>query len=96
MGWHRKDLNILDQRLMDEYEDLSLDEMLEEFHSSYQTIRNKVESIPGNAFTDLERFSREQGGPLGRLIAANTAWHYRHAKTEIRKWMREHNMLMTN
>lgn len=92
-SWHYKDIHVLDETFIDEYKDLSLDDLMDKWRASYRAIRSKTEAIPEEAFLDLELFPRQEAGPLGRLIAANTAWHYRKLKGEIRKWMQEQDLI---
>ena len=93
MTWYYKDIHNLDRQFIRAFHNCSLNETLEEFQASYQTVVEIVDQIPEKIFIDAALIPRKDGGPLGRLIASNTAWHYRRAKTKIRKWMKEQVLL---
>lgn len=90
MTW--RDLDILNQQIFEKHRNRALGEVLDEFHSSYQAMLKRVESISEEDLTDPHRFGWRAGKPLWKLVAANTYNHYRWAKTEIRKWIKARNV----
>jgi hypothetical protein len=86
--WSRDDMDALNQRIYEKYRDRSLEQVLEDFESSYQETYETVESILESDMFEPGRFKWTGRGNLVGYILANTANHYRWAKTAIRKWVR--------
>ena len=87
LSWSREDMDVLNQRIYEKYRDRPLERVLQDFESSYQEIYQVVKSIPESDMFELGRFSWTGRGNLVGYILANTANHYRWAKTAIRKWV---------
>jgi hypothetical protein len=87
MTW--KDLDRLNQMIYEENKDRSLDSILVDFENSYHEVLETVRAIPEEDFYPVGRFAWTGKSNLATYILANTANHYRWAKTQIRKWMRE-------
>lgn len=83
------DLDILNQLIYQDHKDRPLDEVKTEFQTSYQQILRTVWEIPEEDIFSIERFAWTGESNLAAYILANTANHYRWAKTHIRKWQRK-------
>lgn len=88
LSWSRKDMDVLNQRIYEKYRDRLLEQVLEDFESSYQETYEMVESIPEKDMFEQGRFKWTGRGNLVGYLLANTANHYRWAKTQIRRWLR--------
>lgn len=67
--------------------DRALDDVLAESEGSYQRGLEAVQELSDEILTDPDRFEWMGGATLGRLVGANTWWHYRDHHGEIRKWL---------
>lgn len=63
--------------------------MLADFRDSYQEVRELVSGIPEDEMFAVGRYTWTGKGNLVGFIRANTFSHYRWAKTNIRKWVKE-------
>lgn len=87
-----RDLDILNQRIFGKHRHRPLDDVLAEFHASYQQVLKTIEAMPEEDLIDPDRFEWRAGNPLWTMAAANTSNHYRWAKTQLRKWLRARNV----
>ena len=81
-------MHVLNQRIYEKHCDQPLEHVLQDFESSYQEIYEVVKSIPESDMFEPGRFQWTGRGNLVGFVLANTANHYRWAKTAIRKWTR--------
>lgn len=86
-------LDILNRQIFEQHRDRSLDDVMAEFRSSYERTLKTVESIPAEDMSITGRYAWLGKGNLAGYILANTASHYRWAKTLIRKWMKAQGLL---
>ena len=93
LTWSKADMHILNQRIYEKYKDQPLEIILSAFESSYQEILQTVSSIPENDMFKSGRFAWTGSGNLAGYILANTADHYRWAKTNLRSWMRAQGII---
>jgi len=87
MTW--RDLDKLNQQIYEENKDRSLASVMDEFKKSYQQVLDTVSRIPEEDIFTVGHYAWTGKGNLTVYILANTANHYRWAKTQIRKWVRE-------
>lgn len=87
MTW--ADLDKLNQSIYEQNRDRPLSRVQADFASSYIHVLETVKSIPEEDMFPAGRFAWTGNGNLAGYILANTANHYRWAKTQIRKWIRE-------
>jgi len=85
------DLDKLNQMIFDKHKDQPINEVKADFQTSYQQILQTVREIPEEEIFPVGRFAWTEKSNLAAYILANTAnhYHYRWAKTGIRKWLRE-------
>ena len=88
VGMSQKTIDALNQRIYEKNQRRSLNEILEEFHSSYQEILRVIESIPEEDMFTHNRFRWTGPLTLADYIAGNTCNHYAWAKSQIRKWLK--------
>jgi hypothetical protein len=82
------DLDQLNQLIFEEHKDQPIEHVKAEFQTSYQQVLNTVKAIPEEDIFPVGRFAWTRKSNLAAYILANTANHYRWAKTQIRKWKR--------
>lgn len=87
MTW--RDLDKLNQLIYEENKDRSLSSVLGDFETSYEQVLETVKSIPEQDIFPVGRYAWTGKANLNAYIMANTANHYRWAKTQIRKWVRK-------
>lgn len=85
MTW--KDMDKLNQMIYEEHKDQPLSAVKLEFQASYQQVLQMVETIPEEDIFPVGRYAWTGNSNLAIFILANTANHYRWAKTQIRRWM---------
>ncbi|MFW9851086.1 MAG: ClbS/DfsB family four-helix bundle protein [Candidatus Thorarchaeota archaeon] len=81
-------LHILNQRVFEEHQNRDLQDIRNEFQTSYDETLRTVKSIPEVDMFKTGRFEWTKRDTLAGFILANTASHYRWAKTRIRRWMK--------
>jgi hypothetical protein len=81
------ELDKLNAQFYQENKALSLDEVLAEFHTSYQHIFNMVQTMPEEDLVNPHRFAWTQGGPLWQAIAGDTYEHYQEHLIQIQEWL---------
>jgi hypothetical protein len=57
--------------------DRPLEDVLADFHQSYQDVLLAVQAMPELDLFYPDRFAWREGKPLWKIVAANTWWHYR-------------------
>jgi hypothetical protein len=82
-----ENLDVLNQRIYEKNKNRALDDVREDFNTSYEQVLAVIEVIP-----EKELFARGQYAWLGEgnlvgYVLANTAHHYRWAKRAIRSWL---------
>lgn len=84
--WH--DLDRLNREIYEENKERALSSVLSDFHSSYTQVLEIIQSMPESEIFDVGHYAWTENANLAAFIMANTANHYRWAKTQIRKWER--------
>jgi len=85
MTWD--DLDKLNQLTYEANKDRPLDDVLQDFHSTYRKVEETVSALTQEDLFDGGRFAWRQGDPLWHMVAANTWWHYREHNETIRGWL---------
>jgi hypothetical protein len=93
LTWSRAEMHTLNQQIYERYKDQPLGKILNAFASSYQEILQTVNSIPEIDMFKPGRFAWTGKDNLAGYILANTADHYRWAKTNLRSWMRAQGII---
>lgn len=86
MTW--RDLDRLNREIYEENKERALSSVQSNFHSSYTQVFEIIQSIPEPEIFASGHYAWTQNSNLAAFIMANTANHYRWAKTQIRKWER--------
>jgi hypothetical protein len=86
IGW--AELDVLNQQIYQRHRDRALEEVLREFHASYEQVLATVQGIPEEDMFAIGRYAWLGEGNLVGYILANTANHYRWAKDQIRDWLK--------
>lgn len=73
----------LNARLYEENRDKPLDEVRQEFASSYREALALIQRVEEDDLFDPERFPWRDGSPLWQMVAANTNWHYKDHREAI-------------
>lgn len=81
-------LRILNQRIFEKYQDRALSDIKKEFQSSFEKVLETVNDIPEKDLFKIGRYQWTGKDTIGGFILANTANHYRWAKSRIRNWMK--------
>ena len=87
-GLHWRQLDILNQRIYEQYKDIPIEEIQAKFESSYQEILALLEGLPEHELFTPGYYAWLNGECLADWAAANTCNHYYWAKTQVRKWMK--------
>ncbi|MFW9846493.1 MAG: ClbS/DfsB family four-helix bundle protein [Candidatus Thorarchaeota archaeon] len=82
-------LRILNQKVFEKHRDRTLADVKAEFQSSYKRVLDIVGRISEEDMFEVGRFEWTGRENIAGYILANSANHYRWAKTRIRRWMRE-------
>lgn len=83
------DLHLLNERTYLANRERDLDDVLNDFHRSYQESLEALEGLSEEDLTDPQRFAWFGGNPLWRLVAANTWEHYPEHNETVKKWLKE-------
>jgi hypothetical protein len=83
LSWRQ--LDILNQRIFEQYQEMPLEEVMAKSEASYQKILALIESIPEAELFEPGRYAWLNGDQLANWAAANTCEHYNWARTQIRK-----------
>jgi hypothetical protein len=85
------DIHALNKEIYERNKNTSLDEVIKDFHTSYQRTLAIIQSIPEEDIFD--HFPWTGRWMLGDFITANTCNHYYWAKTQIRNWLKSTDAL---
>lgn len=88
MTWD--DLDRLNEQTYLANKDRALDDVLAEFHASYQRALRTAEAATEADLIEPERFAWRQGDPMWHMVAANTWWHYKEHRETIENWLKGH------
>ena len=88
VGMSKIAIDNINQRIYQQNKSRTLDDILAEFHASYQQTITIIEEIPEEDMFTHGRFSWTGKFTLADYIAGNTCNHYAWAKLQIRKWSR--------
>jgi uncharacterized protein (TIGR03083 family) len=91
VGMSGKAIDTLNQGFFDQYRQYPLEEVLAELQASYRRILAVVQVIPEEDLFTKGRFAWTGNLALADYVAGNTCNHYRWAKTQIRKWVKNKN-----
>ena len=81
-------LRILNQQVFEKHRDRTLADVRSEFQFSFTKVLDTLEKIPEKDIFEIGRYQWTGKGNIGGFILANTANHYRWAKSRIRSWMK--------
>ena len=85
MTWD--DLDQLNLLTYQSNKDLPLDDVLQDFNSTYRRVDVAVAALTQDDLFNPQRFAWRQGDPLWHMVAANTWWHYREHMETISDWV---------
>ena len=85
VGMSQKRIDTLNQQIYEKNRTRSLEDILAEFHSTYQETISLIESIPEEDMFAPGRFPWTGRLVLADYIAGNTCNHYAWAKSQLRK-----------
>ena len=88
-GLNWDDLDMVNLQIYEQNKDKPLDEVLSEFHDSYQESLEIVKAFPEDDLIDPDRFDWREVDPLWQMVGGNTFWHYEEHEISIRKWIQE-------
>jgi hypothetical protein len=88
-GFSWKDLDLLNRQIYERHRGRSLAEVLEDFHASCARVLATVEAMSEDEILTAGRYGWLGENALVGPILANTANHYRWAKSHIRAWRME-------
>lgn len=83
-----KQLGKLNGMIYEAHRSQGLDEIKEEFATSYQTIVREITEMSEEMISTPGYFAWTNGNNLQGYIRANTANHYRWAKNQIQRWLK--------
>ena len=86
-----KAIDALNQKFYDQYRQCPLNEILAEFHASYQQVLAVFQAIAEEDLFTVGRYAWTGKLALADYIAGNTCNHYRWAKAQIRRWLKTKN-----
>jgi hypothetical protein len=86
LEWNQ--LRILNQQVFEKHRDKKLKDVKEEFQSSFKKVLDTIDRISENDIFEIGRYKWTGKENIGGYILANTANHYRWAKSRIRSWMK--------
>jgi hypothetical protein len=85
VGMSQRSMDALNQKIYEANQWRNLDEIIAEFHASYQQIVTVIEEIPERDMFVQGRFNWTGELTLADYIVGNTCNHYAWAKSQIRK-----------
>ena len=85
VGMSRTRINALNQEIYRNNKDRHLEEVLGEFHTSYQQVIDVITAIPQEGLFAHDRFEWTGSLTLADYVAGNTCNHYAWAAGQIRK-----------
>lgn len=90
VGMSQRTIDTLNQKIYEENQWRSLDDILTEFHGFHQQIVTIIEEIPEADMFARGRFNWTGKLTLADYIAGNTCNHYAWAKSQIRRRVKRH------
>ncbi|MFW9803148.1 MAG: ClbS/DfsB family four-helix bundle protein [Candidatus Thorarchaeota archaeon] len=82
-------LHILNQEVFEKHRNRTLDDVKAEFRSSYERLLDTINGIPEEDLFEVGRYEWTGTENIAGYILANSANHYRWAKSRIRRWIKE-------
>jgi hypothetical protein len=89
LSWN--ELDTLNRQIYEKHRNRDLDDIQTEFHKSYEHVLTKIQAMSEEDIFKTGRYAWLGNGNLVGYILANTANHYRWAKTLILKWLKTRN-----
>jgi hypothetical protein len=86
VGMRQSAIDALNQHIYEKNQWRTLDDIIAEFHASYQQIIPIIEGIPEEELFSHGRFNWTGKLTLADYIAGNTCNHYAWAKSQIANW----------
>jgi hypothetical protein len=83
-----REMDLLNQRIYEQYRDVALEEIQAKYAASYGEILALLQGLPEEELFTPGRYAWLNGARLADWAAANTCNHYYWAKTQIRKSLR--------
>ncbi|MHA1956140.1 MAG: ClbS/DfsB family four-helix bundle protein [Candidatus Thorarchaeota archaeon] len=87
-GLEWSQLRILNQKVFEKHQTRTLDDIKTEFQTSFERVLDTVDGISEEDIFVAGRFAWTGKDTLAGFVLANTANHYRWAKTRIRRWLK--------
>jgi hypothetical protein len=87
LSWH--DLDVLNRQIYEKHRARDVDAVMAEFDRSYEQVSATVEGISEEDMFKVGRYAWLKEENLVGYILANTANHYRWAKTQIQRWIKD-------
>jgi hypothetical protein len=84
-------LGVFNQRVYEAHRDQPLEDVLEYFHSAHRRFMDMVEAMPEDEMLTPGRYAFTKRGAIYDWLGAYAA-HDLWGKTEIRKWMKAHDL----
>ncbi len=82
-----EEMDKLNAQFYQDNKSLPLDEVLADFHTSYQHIFDITQAIPEEDLLNPHRFDWTHGQPLWQSIAGDTYEHYQEHLIQIQDWL---------
>lgn len=82
-GSNWDDLDQFNESLYEKNKDCILEDVLQEFHSSYQSMFELIVSVGDEDLVNPHQFEWREGVPLWHMVAGNTWWHYKEHRESI-------------
>jgi hypothetical protein len=86
VGMSRKAMDALNQHIFEQNRERGLDDVLAEFHASFQEVLAVAETMPEEELFARGRFDWTGRWTLADYVAGNTCNHYAWANGQVRKW----------
>ena len=86
-----EEMDKLNAQFYQENKTLPLDEVLADFHTSYQRIFDIVQAMPEEDLVNPHKFAWSKGTPLWQSIAGDTYEHYQEHTEQIQHWLASTN-----
>jgi len=90
---NRQETDAFNQAIYEKHCRRTLDDILADFHTSYEEILATVQAIPEQDLFARGRYAWTGKWDLASYVAGCTCNHYCWAKTQIRKWMKAQGKL---
>ena len=89
--WSDEVLNQLNQEIYEANKDRELQDVLEQFESSYRQSWEAVKRLTDEDLFDPQRFTWREGRPMWYIVEANMSGHYKEHNEAIIQWMESKN-----